>query len=416
MSNLATSYETAGKLDLALPLLEEAFKRHTAVFGPNHPETLRTMGNLGAGYKVAGKLDRALPLLEDALKRETAVLGPTHPHTLTTQYNLAMCYQAAGKLDRALPLFEGALERQTAVLGPDHPHTLATQYSLAGAYLFTRKPDKALPLFEDTLKRRTAVLGATHPQTFQTTNALAACYWRLQRLDRSVPLFEELLPRQEKKLGRTHPSTLMTVANLGVNYKDAGRLAEAIPLLEEAHRASKRHPDLAWVVSPLLEAYLQARKVPEAAKLIDAGLATARKTLPETHPQLAGLLAQYGFGLLEAGGFTQAEPLLRECLAIREKVQPGAWNTFNTMSLLGGALLGQKKYAEAEPLLVKGYEGMKAREKTIPRMGGGELRIPEALDRLIELYTVTDKPDEVAKWRAQRKQYPFLAPPPRAKD
>jgi hypothetical protein len=50
-----------------------------------------------------------------------------------------------------------------------------------------------------------------------------------------------------------------------------------------------------------------------------------------------------------------------------------SWLTFNTQSLLGGALLGQKKYAEAEPLLVKGYEGLKTREKTIPKQGGGEL-------------------------------------------
>ena len=35
------------------------------------------------------------------------------------------------------------------------------------------------------------------------------------------------------------------------------------------------------------------------------------------------------------------------------------------MSLLGGALLGQGRYAEAEPLVVAGYEGMKAREARI---------------------------------------------------
>jgi len=34
--------------------------------------------------------------------------------------------------------------------------------------------------------------------------------------------------------------------------------------------------------------------------------------------------------------------------------------------MLGAALLGQKKYAEAEPLLIDGYEGMKQREQTIP--------------------------------------------------
>jgi hypothetical protein len=36
---------------------------------------------------------------------------------------------------------------------------------------------------------------------------------------------------------------------------------------------------------------------------------------------------------------------------------PDAWQTHNTKSMLGGARLGQKKYADTEPLLVAGYEG-----------------------------------------------------------
>jgi len=76
--------------------------------------------------------------------------------------------------------------------------------------------------------------------------------------------------------------------------------------------------------------------------------------------------------------------------------------------MLGGALLGQKKYADAEPLLLKGYEGMKQREKTISPQGA--TRLPEALDRLIELYTATNKPDEVKKWRAERAKYPEAKP------
>ncbi len=48
--------------------------------------------------------------------------------------------------------------------------------------------------------------------------------------------------------------------------------------------------------------------------------------------------------------------------------------------------------------------------------GGGRDRIPEALDRLIELYTATNKPDEAAKYRDLRAAYPpELAPPPREK-
>jgi eukaryotic-like serine/threonine-protein kinase len=112
--------------------------------------------------------------------------------------------------------------------------------------------------------------------------------------------------------------------------------------------------------------------------------------------------------LLEVNGFAGAEPLLREALAIREKQEPDDWRTFNTRSMLGGALLGQKKYADAEPLLVKGYDGIKAREKTIPPQAAS--RIPEAIERLIEFYTATNKPDDVTKWKAERAKYPSKPP------
>ena len=52
---------------------------------------------------------------------------------------------------------------------------------------------------------------------------------------------------------------------------------------------------------------------------------------------------------------------------------------------------------------------MKQREKSIPAQDA--IRLPEALDRLIELYTATNKPDEVKKWQAERAKYP--AAPPR---
>lgn len=70
--------------------------------------------------------------------------------------------------------------------------------------------------------------------------------------------------------------------------------------------------------------------------------------------------------------------------------------------------MGQKRYAEAEPLLIKGYEGMKARERAIPP--SGRIRILEVLDRLIALYTALDKSGEVQKYRDLQAQYPAVKP------
>src|SRR5262249_1016206 len=108
-------------------------------------------------------------------------------------------------------------------------------------------------------------------------------------------------------------------------------------------------------------ALLKKSSPPGLASLVEQ-LPEARKALPKDSPQLAVLLAQIGQDLLVQKKWIEAEAILRECLAIRERSQPDEWTTFNTRSQLGGSLLGQKKYAEAEPLIVSGYEGMKARE------------------------------------------------------
>jgi len=149
----------------------------------------------------------------------------------------------------------------------------------------------------------------------------------------------------------------------------------------------------------LIKAYLEANQGAKASLLVREFIAVQRNHFPQSDPTFAGLLAQVAFELLKGNQFADAETLLRECLAIREKTQPDVWSTFNTRSLLGGALCGQREFADAEPLLLAGYEGMKEREATIPEQA--LIRLPEALERLVQFYEVTDKPEEAAKWRQE---------------
>jgi hypothetical protein len=66
--------------------------------------------------------------------------------------------------------------------------------------------------------------------------------------------------------------------------------------------------------------------------------------------------------------------------------------------MLGGSLLRQKKYAEAEPLILSGYEGMKAREARIPPRSKDYLT--QAEKRVEELYDAWGRPEKAAEWRA----------------
>jgi eukaryotic-like serine/threonine-protein kinase len=410
LANLAGAYEAVGKLPEAIALLERVKDAKIATLGPDHLSTLASLNNLAGAYSRARKFPEAIALYERVKGAMIATNGPDHPDTLTTLNNLAMAYQAVGRLPEAIAEFERVKGAMIATLGPDHDATLKMLANLAGAYQAVGNLPEAITLFERVKGARIANFGPDHPDTLLTVNNLALAYWSTKQLDKSVPLFEDVFKRSEAKLGRQHLETQRTVANLGVNYKDAGRLNEAISLLEEAHQTAKSFPPLRWVDGQLIDAYMKAGENAKLADLLQEQLAEVRKSLPKDSPQLAGMLAQIGLILQQQKKWTEAEPLLRECLAIREKTQPDTWSTFNTKSLLGGALLGQKKYDEAEPLLRKGYEGMKEREKTIPPQAG--TRLPEAIDRLIDFSTATNEPDEVKKWQAERAKYPATAPPP----
>jgi hypothetical protein len=110
-----------------------------------------------------------------------------------------------------------------------------------------------------------------------------------------------------------------------------------------------------------------------------------------------GLLAEMASTRLREGNLAEAERLARECLTIREREIPGEWRTFNARSILGAALLGQKKYADSEPFLLSSYEPMRQLAGTIPQEG--KVRLRELLHRLVQLYEATARPDEAAKWK-----------------
>ena len=76
------------------------------LLGPHHPYTLTARNNLAFDYQTAGRLDEAIPMHEQNLKDFENLLGPHHPHTLTARNNLAEAYRAAGRFEDADKLFE----------------------------------------------------------------------------------------------------------------------------------------------------------------------------------------------------------------------------------------------------------------------------------------------------------------------
>jgi tetratricopeptide (TPR) repeat protein len=415
-SNLAALHHDQGKYDRAESLYLETLRQQEKKLGADHHETLGSKNNLAMLYRAQGKYDRAESVHLEVLRLTEKRLGADHPDTLTSKHNLAALYKDKGKYDRAEPLYLEVLKQQEKKLGADHPSTLTSKSNLAALYRAQGKYDRAERLHLEALRLSEKRLGSDHPHTLATKNNLAALYWSMRKLDRSVPLFEEVLRQKEKKLGPSHPETLRTLANLGVNYRDAGRLEEGIRCLEEFSAKARALPggipaSLAWVPPQLATTYDRGKQFAKAEALYRGFLEDARKQFGADDPRTAGAMPQLGLNLLSQKKYADAEKLLRDCLAIRDKSQPDEWTTFNTRSLLGEALLGQKKHAEAEPLLVQGYEGMEKRATTIPPQG--KVRLKEALERLVRLYEATGDKEQAAKWRKKLEEAEKAAKAPK---
>lgn len=85
----------------------------------------------------------------------------------------------------------------------------------------------------------------------------------------------------------------------------------------------------------------------------------------------------------------------------------------DTRCILGSVLLHQKKHAEAEEMLLKGYRDLKEQEPTLPPWI--KARLPHTADRLIALCRATGKKDELAHWQAERAKYPAAKAPSKDK-
>ena len=281
--------------------------------------------------------------------------------------------------------------------------------SLAVGYHYASKLDRAQPLYEETLRLRKSAYGSDHYDTLTAMNNLAACYKALGQVDKALPLMEETYGIRKTKLGPDHPHTLISMTNLAVVLEAAGKPDEAIPFFEQALASSETkmgpdHPGTLLRISNLANCFRDSGKPGRAAELyheytVRIGRKDGRESLA-----YAGALVAQGFNFVKMERWDAAEPVLRECLALRQQLLPDDnWRIGSTQSLLGAALAGLKRFDEAESLLVAGYAGQRAQQHTIPP--NGKSGIAQALERLISFYETrgTDRDaEQAAKWKAER--------------
>jgi tetratricopeptide (TPR) repeat protein len=327
MQLLASAYEAADRIDLAIDVLTDSVTHLEEEVGPGHPETLTARGQLARMCLSAGRVNDAIPLFERTLAGREWVLGPDHPDTLAARSDLAAAYRSAGQVEDAITVFRRTLVDQELILGEDHPTTVATRGSLASALHSAGRMQDAIPLYVQTRAARERGLGPEHPDTLTARGNLAYAYRSVGKLKEAIPLYSRTLADRERVLGADHPDTITARANLAAAYFSARKLKDAMPLYVRTLADRERvqgpdHPDTLTARGNLASAYHTAGKLVVATELYERTLADYERVLGPRHENTLTSRANLALAYHSARRTTDAIALFRRTLADCEQALP----------------------------------------------------------------------------------------------
>lgn len=450
IGNLANSYTLQGRKAEAMKLREEQLAATRRVCGPNDPRTLVTMNIAARACEAAGMPSDAEKLYFGALEILKHSLGVEHPDTLEQMDQAALMLGRRGRHDEALKLHHQSLDAKRRVLGLKNPQTLLSLKNLANEYDAQGRHGEAEASQLQVLETLKTVFPPEHPEILAQMDTVAQVYDDHGRHADATKLRQQTVTARERVLGANDARTLRSMQQLAASMDADGQHAQATELqlaifetmktaygpgdpdvLAQMHaiaamhdrhgaheQAEKVYLDLLQIqqrvlgvehaetlasMSGLAEAYRHAGRLEEAEGLYHQVLEQQRKRQPEDTASVVIAAADLGELWLQAGKPTQAESLLRDNLDLCRKNLPEHWLRFNAESLLGGALLKQKKFAEAGPLLRSGYEGLNARAGTLPVQARMHLRA--AIERLAQFNEATGGVAQTAEWKQKLAEF-----------
>ena len=408
---LGRTYRALGHAAKAKALFTKALAIRRAQLGADHPDTLATMSQQALALKDPGELNEAIALFEQVRdcpaadargrpsghprhrrttwrwrtgwpegerglrpagagpRRPVKQLGPDHPQTIDALDDLSAVYVSVGKGHEAIALAQQVRDARVKEYGVDHPLAIAALNNLAIRYQAAGKMRQALALFEQARDGIVPRLGPDHPNTLMILDSLARMYRAFGRTAEAIPLAEQVRDRRVMTLGAYHPYTIHTLDNLGLAYQAAGKPTRPWPCSSRRRPASRSSSSFTQrpVGSSRTCVIAWNNRASPTRRTSGGGSGWRRRRKAR-----AGIgcyaeeLAEQGENLLLAEGTPTRNRSCASAWPSSRRSSPSRRKTFHAQSLLGDALLGQRKYRRGRAAPGPGYEGLKAREGQIP--------------------------------------------------
>lgn len=381
-------------------LLNEASTRAKTELARQPGVMADVLMTLGRTSLSLGQYDKAETDLRAALEASLNANGELHSTTATTMGWLGLALAYRGKAAEGEQISREAVDLQRKLHPHGHADLGVALYALGANLTYKNEPNAALPILKEASELIKKHLGETHGYYITSLVLLAVAHEKAGDTDAAESLYGQAIDVGGRVEARYRIFLAQAQGFLGILLTNKA----AYPAAEIALRQSETiyrevfggdtNSSVAAVKANLGWLYFLKGDYARAEEEARVALDLVRKYLGPEHSVTVNTLATLGLTLTRAGKAVEGESYLRETLAIRKKtLPPDSFAIPLTESALGECLTAQKRFAEAEPLLTDGYNGLKA------KLGEQDARTLESLQRLAKLHEDRGKTDQATRDR-----------------
>jgi tetratricopeptide (TPR) repeat protein len=360
-------------------------------------DILMTLGRTYISLTEPGKAETDLRAgLEASIKAH----GELNPTTAMTMAWLGLALAYTGKGEEGEKISRKAVELQRRLYPDGHEDLGVALYALGMNLIAKNESKAAQPILKEAVDLIRKHRGENHGYYITSLVMLATAEQGAGNIEGAEKLFRQAIEIGNHVPARYRVFLAQAQGLLGTLLMNKAAFPEAETALRQSEALYRElyggdgNANVGTVKGQLGFLYFlqgdYARAADESRKAFDA----LHKSLgPENSVTLSAQVT-LGLSLSRFGRAAEGEPYLRDALAVREKQAPkGDHVIAHTSSMLGECLTAQKRFAEAEPLLLNGYNDLKM------KLGDHNRRTIDARQRLAKLYEDWNKPEQAAQFR-----------------
>jgi len=149
MANLSWALQAQNRYAEVEQLQRQTLESEQRVFGPEHPEYLRSMNLFGRTLRHLGRYNEAEKIHLQVLEVQRRILKPGSPNLSWTLENLGFARNMGGHYSEAREFFLEAIAN--AKLGQSQPAVALARYNFACAAALAGQTDEALHNLQEAL-------------------------------------------------------------------------------------------------------------------------------------------------------------------------------------------------------------------------------------------------------------------------